>query len=75
MWVVVVCWIDCVWSSIECACFACDPSVYLSVPYIGFVYVFVCRKLSPQVVIYVVYYCLFMIFVLDVIVTKGTWQS
>ena len=27
---------------------ACYPSVYLSVPSIGFVYVFVCRKLSPH---------------------------
>ena len=31
-----------VWSSKECACYACDPSVYLSVPSIWFVYVFVC---------------------------------
>ena len=30
------------------ACRACDPSVHLSVPSIGFVYVFVCRKLSPH---------------------------
>ena len=30
-----------------CVC-ACDPSVHLSVPSIGFVYVFVCRKLSPH---------------------------
>ena len=29
----------------ECACCACDPSVNLSVPSIGFVYVFVCREL------------------------------
>ena len=39
----VLCWIDRVWSSKECAC---DPSLYLSVFPIGFVYVFVCRKLS-----------------------------
>ena len=32
-------------SSNECAC---DPSVYLSAPSICFVYVFVCRKLSPH---------------------------
>ena len=32
-----------------CACCACDPSVHLSVPSIGFVYVFVCRKLSPHI--------------------------
>ena len=45
MWVEVLCWIDRVWSSKECAC---DPSVHLSVPSIGCVYVFVCRKLSPH---------------------------
>ena len=28
-----------VWSYKECACCACDPSVHLSVPSIGFVYV------------------------------------
>ena len=33
----VLCWIDRVWSSKECACCACDPSVHLSVPSIGFV--------------------------------------
>ena len=45
---VVLCWIDHVWSSKECACCACDPSVPLSVSSIGFVYVFVCRKLSSH---------------------------
>ena len=40
MWVDVFCWIDCVWFSKECACCDCDPSVHLSVPSIGFVYVF-----------------------------------
>ena len=44
----VLCWIDRVWSSKGCACCACDPSLHLSVPSIGFVYVFVCRKLSPH---------------------------
>ena len=34
VWVEVLCWIDCVWSSNECACCTCDLSVYLSVPYI-----------------------------------------
>ena len=29
-----------------CVCCACDPSVHLSVHSIGFVYIFVCRKLS-----------------------------
>ena len=48
MWMEELCWIDRVWSSKECACCACDPSVYLSVPNIGFVYVCVCRKLSPH---------------------------
>ena len=28
----------------ECACCASDPSVHLDVPFVGFVYVFVCRK-------------------------------
>ena len=46
MWIEVLCWIDRVWSSKECACCACDPSVHLSVPSIG--YIFVCRKLSPH---------------------------
>ena len=40
-------WIDRVWSSRECACCVCDPSVHQSVPSICFVCVFVCRKLSP----------------------------
>ena len=40
----VLCWINRV-----CALCACDPSVHLSVPSIGFVYVFVCQKLSPRV--------------------------
>ena len=46
----VLCWINRVWSSKECVCCACDPSVHLhlSVPSIGFVYVFVCQKLSPH---------------------------
>ena len=41
-------WIDRVWSSNECACCAYDCNVHLSVPSIGFVYIFVCRKLSPR---------------------------
>ena len=36
MWVEMLCWIDRVWSSKECACCACDPSVHLSVLSIGF---------------------------------------
>ena len=46
MWLEVLYWIDHVWSSKECACCACDPSVHLRVPSIGFVYIFVCSKLS-----------------------------
>ena len=48
VWVEVLCWIDRVWSSKQCACCSCDPSVHLSVPSIGFAYVFVCRKVSPH---------------------------
>ena len=44
MWVELLCWIDCVWSFNECVCCACDPSMHLDVPFIGFVYVCVCRK-------------------------------
>ena len=46
--VVVLCWIDHVWSSKECVCCACVPSERLSAPSICFVCVFVCRKLSPH---------------------------
>ena len=42
MWVEVLCWIDRV-----CAC---DPSVHRSVPSIGFIYVFVCRKFPPYLI-------------------------
>ena len=49
MCVEVLCWIDHVWPSNECACCACDPSVHLNALSIGFVYVFVCRNLSPHV--------------------------
>ena len=48
VWVEVLCWIDRVWSSTQCVCCACDPSVHLSVPSICFVCVFVCRKLFPH---------------------------
>ena len=48
VWVEVLCWIDREWSSKECTCCACAPSVHLSVPSIGFVYAFVCQKLSPH---------------------------
>ena len=35
----VLCWINHVWFSNECAYCVCDPSVHLDVPYIGFDYV------------------------------------
>ena len=37
VWVEALCWIDRVLSSKECVCCACDPSVHLSVPSIGFI--------------------------------------
>ena len=49
MWVEVLCWIDHVLYFKECACCVCDPGVHLSVPSKGFVYVFVCQKLSPHI--------------------------
>ena len=52
MWVEVLCWIDRVWSSTECVCCACDPSVHLRVSSICFVCVFVCRKLSPHLTVW-----------------------
>ena len=48
MWLEVPYWIDHVWYFIECVCCVCDLSVHLSIFSIGFVYVFVCRKLSPH---------------------------
>ena len=45
----VLCWIDRVWSSNECVCYACYHSVHLDVPSIRFVCV--CRKLSPHLVV------------------------
>ena len=51
MWLDVLYWIDHVWSSIECVCCACGPSERLDAPSICFVCVFVCRKLSPVVVV------------------------
>ena len=44
----VLCWIYRVWSSKECVCCACDTSVHLDAPFICFVCVCVCRKLSPH---------------------------
>ena len=44
----VLCWIDRVWSSKELVCCACDPSVHLDVPSIGFVCSCACQKLSSH---------------------------
>ena len=38
MWVEVLCWIDRVWFSTECACCVYDPSVHQSVPSVCYVY-------------------------------------
>ena len=43
----VIGWTYRVWSSNECVCCACDPSVHLDVPYIEFVYVCVCLSNLP----------------------------
>ena len=49
-------WIECVWSSKECVCCACDPSVHLDVSFIGCVYV-----CGSQV------FALFMMFLCDIL--------
>ena len=46
VWLAFCCWtlrMCLVWVEMFCACCSCDPSVHLTVPSIGFVYVFVCR--------------------------------
>ena len=48
MWLEVLCWIDHVWSSKECVCFACDTRVRLDATSICFVWGFVCLKLYPH---------------------------
>ena len=48
MWLEVLYWIDHVWTSKEWVCCACSPNERLDAPYICFVCVFVCRKLSPH---------------------------
>ena len=42
----VFCWIDRVWSSKECVCCGCDPSVHLDVPSIDSVYVCMLEVIS-----------------------------
>ena len=51
MWEEMLCWIDRVWSSKECAFSACDPSVHPIVPSMCFVYVFLCRKVFPHLIV------------------------
>ena len=46
--VVVLCWIDHVWSFKVCVCCACDPNERLSAPSICLFVFFVCLKLSPH---------------------------
>ena len=75
MWVEVLCWIDRVWSSKECACCACDPSVHLSVPSIGLVYVFVCRKLSPHLSAGPQVFALLMLFLCVIVHTRWSGKS
>ena len=48
MCVEMLCLIDREWSSKEFVGCACDSSVHLDVPSIGFICVCVCRKLSPH---------------------------
>ena len=43
-----LCGIDHVWSSKECMCCACDPSMHIDVPSISYVCYCVFRKLSPH---------------------------
>ena len=41
-------WLEVLYSSIECVCYACGPSERIDAPSICFICVFVCRKLSPH---------------------------
>ena len=52
-----LCWIDHVWSSKECVCCACDPNERLSAPSICCVCVFVCRKLSSHLGVWITCVC------------------
>ena len=75
VWVKVLCWVDHVWSSKECACCACDPSVHLSVPSIDFVNVFVCRKLSPHLRVGSQVFALLMLFLSVILHTMWSGKS
>ena len=75
MCVEVLCSIDRVWSSKECACCACDPSVHLIVPSIGVVYVFVCRKLSPHLRAGSQVFALLMLFLCVILHTMWSGKS
>ena len=52
-------WIDHVWSSKQCVCCACDPSVRLDSRcyFYMFASVFVCRKLSPHLRVWITGVC------------------
>ena len=69
MWVEVLYWIDRVWSSKQCACCACDPSVHLRVHSIGFVYVSSFKSLRAGLQVF----ALRMLFLCVILQTK--WSS
>ena len=53
-----------------CVCCPCDPSVHLSVPSIGFVFICVCLKLSPNLRLVAVTMMHVLLFVLDVSILR-----
>ena len=70
MWVEVLCCIGYVW-----LCCACDPGVHLSVPCIGFVYVFGCPKLSPHLRAGSQVFALLMLFLCAILHTMWSGKS
>ena len=71
----VQCWIDRVWSSKECTCCVCDPNVHITVPSIGFVCVFVCRKLSPHLRAGLQVFAVLMLFLCVILHTMWSGKS
>ena len=71
MCVEVLCCIDRVLSTKECAYCICDPSVLLSVPSICFVYGFVCQKLSPDFRVGSQVFALIMLFLCVICILYG----
>ena len=57
MWVEVICSIGRVWSSNECACCACDPSVHISVPLIVFLKYFFWKAGSQVFALLMLFLC------------------